>query len=83
LWCLVVNNYKPPEHVDKTAHPRNKEHKPKKEEPMAKPHGIERKGNKYKVFLEYDNKRIHIGYKKTLEEAEALLEQAKQESGVE
>jgi len=78
-----LSDYKPPEHVDKTAPPRNKELKPKKEEPMAKPRGIERKGNKYKVFLEYDNKRIHIGYKKTLEEAEELLEQAKMEAGLE
>jgi len=59
-----------------------KETKPKAEEPMAKPRGIERKGNKFKVFLEYEGKRIHIGYTKTLEEAERLLEEARSEAGV-
>lgn len=50
---------------------------------MAKPHGIERKGDKFKVFLEYDGKRIHIGYKKTLEEAKELLAKAKKDAGIE
>jgi len=50
---------------------------------MAKPRGIERKGNKFKVFLDIEGKRVHIGYKKTLEEAEALLEQAKIEAKIE
>lgn len=50
---------------------------------MAKPRGIERKGDKFKVFLEHEGKRIHIGYKKTLEEAKELLEQAKIDAGIE
>jgi len=61
---------------------KEKERKPKKGEPMAKPRGIERKGSKFKVFLDIEGKRVHIGYKKTLEEAEELLEQAKQDAGV-
>jgi len=60
-----------------------KEPKPKAVESMAKPHGIERKGNKFKVFLDIEGKRVHIGFKKTLEEAEELLEQAKIEAKVE
>jgi len=59
-----------------------KESKPKAEEPMAKPRGIERKGNKYKVFLEYEGKRIHIGYTKTFEQAEEMLKEAKREAGI-
>ena len=56
--------------------------KPKAVEPMAKPRGIERKGDKFKVFLDIEGKRVHIGYKKTLEEAEELLEQAKRDAGI-
>jgi len=73
---------KTPEHVDKRLPTREKEPKPKAEEPMAKPKGIERKGNKFKVFLEYEGKRIHIGYAKTLEQAEEMLEGAKREAGI-
>ena len=73
---------KTPEHVDKRLPSRGKESKPKAEEPMAKPRGIERKGNKYKVFLEYEGKRIHIGYTKTLEQAEEMLKEAKREAGI-
>jgi len=50
---------------------------------MAKPRGIERKGDKFKVFLDIEGKRVHIGYKKTLEEAKELLEQAKIDAGIE
>lgn len=61
---------------------KEKERKPKKGEPMAKPRGIERKGSKFKVFLDIEGKRVHIGYKKTLEEAEELLKQAKQDAEI-
>lgn len=60
-----------------------KEPQSKKVEPMAKPHGIERKGDKYKVFLDFEGKRIHIAYCKTLEDAKETLEQAKKDAGIE
>lgn len=47
---------------------------------MAKPHGIERKGKKFKVFLDTHGTRVHIGYYKTLEDALEALEQAKKDS---
>ena len=50
---------------------------------MAKPNGIERKGDKFKVFLDFEGKRIHIGYYKTLEAAKEALEKARKESGIE
>jgi len=77
-----VSNYKTPEHVDKRLPSRGKEPKPKAVEPMAKPRGIERKGDKFKVFLDIEGKRVHIGYKKTLEEAKELLEEAKRDAGI-
>ena len=61
---------------------RNKEHKPKpQEDPMAKPNGITRRGEKFKVTLDTHGKRVYIGTYKTLEEAEAALEDAKKHSG--
>jgi hypothetical protein len=78
-----VKPLKTPEHVDKRLPSRGKEPKePKAVEPMAKPRGIERKGDKFKVFLDIEGKRVHIGYKKTLEEAKELLEEAKRDAGV-
>lgn len=59
-----------------------KERKSRKEEDVAKPQGIERKGSKYKVFLEYEDKRIHIGYYKTLDDAKEALETAKKDAGL-
>jgi len=77
----VSNNYKTPEQVDKRLTPRHKEYKsPKDKETMAKPHGIERKGSKYKVFLDISGVRVHIGYTKTLEQAEEMLKQAKEDA---
>lgn len=78
-----MSDYKPAWHLDKLPPSRGKEPKPKAVEPMAKPRGIERKGSKFRVFLNIEGKRVHIGYKKTLEEAEALLEQAKIEAKIE
>lgn len=49
---------------------------------MAKPKGIERKGERFKVTLDIEGKKVHIAYCKTLEHAEEVLEQAKRESGV-
>lgn len=59
-----------------------KERKAKGQEPMAKPHGIEKRGDKYKVFLDIEGHRVHIKYEKTLEAAKATLEQAKKDAGI-
>ncbi len=79
---MTLSN-KPPEHVDKLLHKKAKEPKAQRKEPiMSKPKGIERKGSKFRVFLDIKGKKVHIGYYKTLEEATEALTQAQQESGV-
>jgi len=39
-------------------------------------------GDRFKVTLDIEGKKVHIAYCKTLEAAEEALEQAKRESGV-
>jgi len=75
-----------PWHVDKLPTVTTKERKPKPptegQQSMAKPKGIERKGERYKVTLDIQGKKCHIAYCKTLEAAKEALEKAKRESGV-
>lgn len=75
---------KTPWHVDKLPEtsPREFKGRPSQEDVLAKPHGIERKGAKFKVFLDTHGKRVHIGYYKTLEAAQEALEDAKRDAGV-
>jgi len=57
-----------------------KEHKGKEQPEVAKPHGIERKGEKFKVFLDIEGKRCHIGYYKTLDAAKEALKKAREDA---
>jgi len=71
--------------VDKLPTVTTKERKPKPptegQQNMAKPKGIERKGERYKVTLDIQGKKCHIGYYKSYESALNALDNAKRDSG--